>query len=91
MTDTITRCAYCDHAVTEHATVPALDDGDAWATIATEHADDCEWVTTRAHRLDEDDDEDTWPTTPRPSGCAGSTRRTRPDLRAVNTVGRSVV
>jgi hypothetical protein len=31
--------------------VPAVDDSDAWQGIATAHSVDCEWVLTRAHRV----------------------------------------
>jgi hypothetical protein len=42
-------CIYCDRLATER-NAPTLSDDDAWVAIASEHAADCEWVTTRAHR-----------------------------------------
>lgn len=46
----VTECAYCgrDHQAPE--AVPAIDDDATWAAMAADHADDCEWITTRAHR-----------------------------------------
>lgn len=46
------KCIYCQHEVSDPNTVPAVSDTDAWDRLAEEHAADCEWVTTRAHRLD---------------------------------------
>jgi hypothetical protein len=52
MTDTtIDFCAYCLCEVSS-LDVPDVDDDDAWAEIAREHDDTCEWVLTRAHRID---------------------------------------
>jgi hypothetical protein len=45
-------CIYCDRPVYTE-TAPAYGDDDTWADIALEHADDCEWVLTRAHQLEE--------------------------------------
>jgi hypothetical protein len=45
------RCNYCDQDVTDETIVPAVDDDEAWAALAAEHADTCEWIETRAHRL----------------------------------------
>jgi hypothetical protein len=48
-TDT-TECAYCGRDVRARETP---DTGShEWCLIATEHAHSCEWVATRAHRLD---------------------------------------
>jgi hypothetical protein len=49
-----TRCAYCDADVPDDSdrTPPRADDDDAWEALARLHADDCEWVRTRAHRLE---------------------------------------
>ena len=46
------ECIYCNasHIPTDH--VPAIDDDDAWETLADDHATHCEWVETRAHRFD---------------------------------------
>lgn len=48
--DEIGYCVYCDH---EDVTLdpPPVDDDDAWEELATEHAPDCEWIETRAHRV----------------------------------------
>lgn len=46
-----TECAYCARDVHETA-IPALGDSGGWAELASEHAADCEWVLTRAHRRD---------------------------------------
>lgn len=49
-------CLYCGKwlpwAGVNPPSVPAADDDDAWADLAPEHAQDCEWVATRAHQLD---------------------------------------
>jgi hypothetical protein len=45
-------CIYCNHDVTV-IDPPAVDDDQSWADLAREHATDCEWVITRAHRLPE--------------------------------------
>jgi hypothetical protein len=48
-----TECAYCARDVADHThePPPAVDDDEAWTTLAAEHAPDCEWITTRAHRV----------------------------------------
>lgn len=46
------ECAYCAAVVARRDDVPALGDDDSWADLAEEHADYCEWILTRAHRLD---------------------------------------
>lgn len=46
------RCIYCDRIVWT-ADPAGVDDDDAWFELSKEHAPDCEWVTTRAHRLPE--------------------------------------
>jgi hypothetical protein len=51
------ECAYCNREVKEQAKVPAKDDAAAWDKLAKEHAPDCEWIITRAHRTDPA----TWP------------------------------
>jgi hypothetical protein len=47
-------CAYCGAEVPGCDDCPTPPEGDesAWAEIATGHAEDCEWVRTRAHRRD---------------------------------------
>lgn len=44
-------CLYCDVEVPERD-VPPVDDDEAWEELAAEHGDSCEWVRTRAHRID---------------------------------------
>ena len=48
-----TECVYCDAAVTADtdAPVPANAADTAWAELASEHNEDCEWIATRAHRV----------------------------------------
>jgi hypothetical protein len=48
-----TECLYCNHLIEaeDEARVPAVDDHDAWQALAAEHAHDCEWIRTRAHRI----------------------------------------
>lgn len=46
------ECAYCGRSHVPPSAVPALDDDDAWADMAREHADYCEWIATRAHRVE---------------------------------------
>ena len=46
----MTTCIYCECDVTTDET-PAPYADSAWAALAGEHARDCEWVATRAHRL----------------------------------------
>lgn len=45
-------CAYCGAYAGQRDDVPSADDGAAWAEIAEEHYDNCEWVATRGHRVD---------------------------------------
>jgi len=49
--DETVDCIYCGASVPS-CSVPSVDDEDAWTELAAEHADDCEWIRTRAHRLD---------------------------------------
>lgn len=46
------ECAYCGATHTPSAEVPALHDDAAWTALAAEHGTGCEWIATRAHRLD---------------------------------------
>jgi hypothetical protein len=52
------ECIYCNAELSDGEgpdgviAVPAADDDEAWAEIAGAHADGCEWVETRAHRLE---------------------------------------
>lgn len=42
-------CIYCDHDDISPV-VPAVNDDQGWEELTHEHAADCEWVLTRAHR-----------------------------------------
>lgn len=43
-------CAYCGALVLDGTEVPAADNDTAWDRLSAEHAADCEWIATRAHR-----------------------------------------
>jgi hypothetical protein len=47
------ECIYCGREVpgTGEEQTPAVDDDDAWAELARYHYPDCEWIATRAHRI----------------------------------------
>lgn len=47
----VAACAYC-HCDVSIDDVPDVDDESAWAEAAGQHADDCEWLLTRAHRVE---------------------------------------
>lgn len=44
------ECIYCGREV-PLVDVPGEAENTAWAQVAHDHATDCEWVLTRAHRL----------------------------------------
>lgn len=44
------ECAYCGAPVIS-AHAPGASDDAAWADLAATHADSCQWVLTRAHRI----------------------------------------
>ncbi len=44
------ECLYCRCQIENADTVPAINDDEAWEKLAVDHADDCEWILTRAHR-----------------------------------------
>ena len=46
------ECIYCGADVTGFEEVPAVDDDAAWASLAEKHETACEWIETRAHRLE---------------------------------------
>jgi hypothetical protein len=49
---TTVQCAYCNASVEyDDEPVPAVDDDDEWNRRAVEHTTDCEWIATRAHRV----------------------------------------
>lgn len=66
------QCIYCGHDVCVDR-VPDIHDDEAWEIIAAEHAKDCEWVLTRAHRLEEDEDIATDETRSYGRHCQGKT------------------
>lgn len=47
------ECAYCgmEHTQEDEKIVPAIDNDEEWARLAKQHAPDCEWIRTRAHRV----------------------------------------
>lgn len=47
----MSECIYCGYD-TEQTDPPALGDNEGWDKVATEHADHCEWILTRAFRRD---------------------------------------
>jgi transcription elongation factor Elf1 len=48
------QCEYCGYEaeMSEMENVPAVDDDAAWFDLAEKHSDSCEWVQTRAHRME---------------------------------------
>lgn len=44
-------CLYCEGVTPDITDVPAVDDDEGWELLAPDHLDDCEWITTRAHRI----------------------------------------
>jgi hypothetical protein len=44
-------CADCSAEMLPYSVVPSASDSAAWAKLAALHADGCEWVATRAHRM----------------------------------------
>jgi hypothetical protein len=48
------ECLYCGVIVPNRGDgpPPAVDDTAAWRDLCEEHAEDCEWILTRAHRLE---------------------------------------
>ena len=49
------ECLYCGATIpgcTDCPNAPPEDDDTAWAELAAQHREDCEWVLTRAHRRD---------------------------------------
>jgi hypothetical protein len=47
-------CICCDMEIPEadRLTVPSPGDDLEWGRLAEQHAPGCEWIATRAHRLD---------------------------------------
>ena len=48
------ECLYCGALVPledENVLPPETDDEVAWTALSAVHAPDCEWITTRAHRV----------------------------------------
>ncbi len=48
----ITECVYCSAHVPNEGEVPSKGDDAAWRMLALQHAADCEWISTRAHRIE---------------------------------------
>ena len=50
----VSQCAYCFAEVENNPDVslPAVDDDEGWAREAEQHNEGCNWIKTRAHRLD---------------------------------------
>ena len=48
------ECIYCNAELPPETVndVPSVYDDEQWDAIADQHAPSCEWVMTRAHRLD---------------------------------------
>jgi len=44
------QCVYCG-AVVPKEDVPKIDNNETWAREAERHYDGCEWIITRAHRV----------------------------------------
>jgi hypothetical protein len=46
-------CAYCNAELDGlPRDPPPVNDDDAWAELAREHGDDCDWIETRGHQRD---------------------------------------
>jgi hypothetical protein len=48
-------CIYCDTVLPEgmgNEPVPTATDNQVWARLAEYHQPDCEWIITKAHRLE---------------------------------------
>lgn len=55
--NTLTECIYCNTEVPDEGEyVPEVNDYSEWARLALLHGEDCEWVMSRAHRLDPDEE-----------------------------------
>lgn len=50
-TATLEICIYCNEAAPVWEPIPDLNDNPSWCEIAKDHHNDCEWVLTRAQRL----------------------------------------
>jgi hypothetical protein len=48
----MTECIYCHAAIDDNDVVPALDDAEAWSTVAQAHAEACAWVHAWGPRQD---------------------------------------
>ncbi len=48
------ECLYCGARNVDiaWADTPAVDDDDTWAELAAQHYTHCEWIETRAHRIE---------------------------------------
>lgn len=52
----ITICIYCNAECSHGDLVPEVSDDAAWDALSREHGSDCEWILTRAHRVDAPED-----------------------------------
>lgn len=52
----MSECLYCNAELTadQDAPVPAISDDEGWGLLAEEHHAGCEWIATRAHRVEAD-------------------------------------
>ena len=46
---------YCNHEIQDVTIIPNVDDDETWEQLSTEHASSCEWIATRAHRINVED------------------------------------
>lgn len=47
------ECVYCNHEMPDEGDyVPDVNDDEEWERLATFHGPDCEWIITRAHRIE---------------------------------------
>lgn len=49
------ECIYCRADVEVRSDVPAIGDHISWAALAESHKPNCEWILTRAHRIEPSD------------------------------------
>jgi len=47
------ECLYCNREIAgPEGPVPAVEDDEAWGQMASAHEPGCDWIETRAHRLE---------------------------------------
>ena len=47
----LVACAYCGAAVPKNEAIPGATDDSGWRALAKIHMANCEWIATRAHRI----------------------------------------